>query len=70
MGFKDLSSKNPQPHVDTPAQAEARSQAAADLKAKADAKTAKAATQREQEKSQPGAAKQGTAKETKGGPTK
>lgn len=46
MSFKDLSNKKASPHVDTPAQAEARTQAAADLKAKADAKAAKAAAKR------------------------
>lgn len=46
MGFKDLSSKST-PHQDTPAQAEARAAAAADVKTKSDAKAAKNATQRE-----------------------
>ncbi len=41
MSFKDLG-KN-KPHVDTPAQAEARAAALAHLKEKADAKAAKAA---------------------------
>jgi hypothetical protein len=53
MGFKDLSNKNATPHVDTPKQAEARSQAVADLKAKADAKAAKAAQPQEAGKSAP-----------------
>jgi hypothetical protein len=47
MGFKDLGNKNVTPHVDTPAQKEARAQAAADVKAKSDAKAARNATQRE-----------------------
>ena len=47
MSFRDLSKKNPEPHVDTPAQAEARAQAVADVKAKADAKAARAAARRE-----------------------
>jgi hypothetical protein len=47
MGFKDLGDKGAAPHVDTPAQAEARAQAVADVKAKSDAKAAKNATQRE-----------------------
>jgi hypothetical protein len=55
MGFKDLSNKSVTPHVDTPAQAEARAHAVDDLKAKADAKAAKAAAQPQ---------------ETKGGPKK
>ena len=63
MSFKDLSEANVPPRVDTTAQAEARAQAAADLKAKA----ARAAAQREG-KRQKGAAKPGhAAKETKGG---
>ena len=68
MGFKDLGDKNAAPHVDTPAQAEARAQATADLKAKADAKTAKNAAQREG-KAQHDPAKPGpAAKDAKGGP--
>jgi hypothetical protein len=47
MGFKDLGKKSAAPHVDTPAQAEARAQAVADVKAAADAKAAKAAAQRQ-----------------------
>jgi hypothetical protein len=70
MSFKDLSKKSITPHVDTPAQAEARVQAAADVKTKADAKAAKNATQREA-KAQQAAGKPGSAAEaTKGGPTR
>jgi hypothetical protein len=58
MGFKDLGNKNASPHVDTPAQAEARTQASADVKAKSDAKAAKAAAHPEQRQAQPGAAPQ------------
>src|SRR5512140_3466281 len=47
MSFNDLGKKDAPQHVDTPAQAEARAAAVADLKTKADAKAAKAATQRE-----------------------
>lgn len=47
MGFKDLGTKGAAPHVDTPAQAEARAAAVADLKAKTDAKAAKSAAQRD-----------------------
>jgi hypothetical protein len=47
MSFKDLGNKDAAPHVDTPAQAEARAQAVADAKAKADAKSAKNATRRD-----------------------
>ncbi len=47
MGFKDLGDKGAAPHVDTPAQAEARAQAVADVKAKSDAKAAANAKQRE-----------------------
>jgi hypothetical protein len=65
MGFKDLSSKNPKQHVDTPAQAEARAQAAADLKAKGDARAAKAAAQRDAKQPQDAP---GAGKEAKGGP--
>jgi hypothetical protein len=65
MSFNDLGKKSTEPHVDTPAQAEARAQAAVDLKAKADAKTAKNAARRE--KSQAPAA---GAKPTHGSPTK
>jgi hypothetical protein len=43
MGFADAFKKNPEKHVDTPAQAEARAAAAAELKSKADAKAAKSA---------------------------
>lgn len=43
MSFNDLGKKDAAPHVDTPVEAEARAQAAADLKAKA----ARAAAQRE-----------------------
>ncbi len=57
MGFKDLGNKSASPHVDTPAQAEARAAATADLKAKSDAKAAKNATQREA-KAKPAGAKQ------------
>jgi hypothetical protein len=67
MGFKDLGDKNAAPHVDTPAQAEARAQATADLKAKADAKAAKNAAQREGKPHQD-PAKPGPAKDAKGGP--
>jgi hypothetical protein len=56
MSFKDLGNKDAAPHVDTPAQAEARAAAVADLKAKADAKAAKNATQREAKDSDKGAA--------------
>jgi hypothetical protein len=49
MSFSDLGKKT-EPHVDSPAQAEARAAAAADVKAKADAKTARAAVQREAKK--------------------
>lgn len=49
MSFKDLGVKNAAPHVDTPAQAEARAQAVADVKAKADAKAAKSAARRQAE---------------------
>lgn len=45
MSFKDLGKKNAPPHVDSPAEAEARAAAVADVKAKADAKAAHAATQ-------------------------
>jgi hypothetical protein len=61
MSFKDLETKNAAPHVDTPAQAEARAAAAADLKTKNDAKAAKNASQREAK------AKQGAANAPKGG---
>lgn len=43
MGFSDAFKKNTEPHVDTPAQAKARADAVADVKAKADAKIARAA---------------------------
>jgi len=43
MGFADAFKKNPEKHVDTPAQAEARAAAAAELKSKAEAKAARAA---------------------------
>jgi hypothetical protein len=43
MGFADAFKKNPEKHVDTPAQAEARAAAAAELKSKADAKAARSA---------------------------
>lgn len=49
MSFSNLGKKT-EPHVDTPAQAEARAQAMEDVKAKATAKSAKAATQREGKK--------------------
>jgi hypothetical protein len=67
MSFKDLSSKNVAPHVDTPAQAEARAQAVADQKTRVDAKAAKAAARRaaKHDPAKPGPA----ATETKGGPT-
>ncbi len=68
MSFKELSKKSVSPHVDTPAQAEARAQAAADVKTKADAKAAKNATQREAKAQQAGT-KPGAANATKGGPT-
>lgn len=67
MSFKDLSSKNVAPHVDTPAQAEARAQAAADLKTRVDAKAARAAARRaakHHDPAKPGPAAPGT----KGGP--
>lgn len=54
MSFSDLGKKT-EPHVDTPAQAEARAQAMEDVKAKADAKSARAATQREGKKAADGA---------------
>lgn len=47
MSFNDLGKKDSEPHVDTPAEAEARAQATVDLKAKADAKTAKNTAKRE-----------------------
>jgi hypothetical protein len=69
MSFKDLGKKDAAPHVDTPAQAEARAQAAADVKTKADARAARAAAhrqgKRQQDVAKPGAA----AKEKKDGPT-
>jgi hypothetical protein len=43
MSFADAFKKNPEKHVDTPAQAEARAAAAAELKSKAEAKAARAA---------------------------
>ncbi len=46
MSFSDTFKKNPEKHVDTPAQAEARTAAAADVKSKTDAKTARDATLR------------------------
>jgi hypothetical protein len=49
MSFKDLGEKDAAPHVDTPAQAEARAKAVADVKAKADAKAAKSAAKRQAE---------------------
>lgn len=61
MSFKDLGNKAAAPHVDTPVQAGARTQAAADLKAKTDAKAARSAAKREGERQD--------AKEKKGGPT-
>lgn len=42
MSFADTFKKKVEPHVDTPAQAEARAKAAADVQAKADAKAARA----------------------------
>lgn len=69
MSFKDLEKKNAAPHVDTPAQAEARAAAAADLKTKTDAKAARNAAQREA-KSKAVSAKPGAAaSEPKGPPT-
>jgi len=69
MSFSDLSKKKVEPHVDTPAQAEARAQAAAHVKSKVDAKAARAAAQREGKKAQQGAAKPGDAATVaKGGP--
>lgn len=68
MGFKDLDKKNAAPHVDTPAQAEARAAAAADLKTKTDAKAAKNAAQREA-RSKPEGAKSGAAAD-EAGPTR
>jgi hypothetical protein len=63
MSFKDLEAKSASPHVDTPAQAEARAQALADVKAKADAKAVKAAAKREgkpkQDPAKPGPAAKG-----------
>jgi len=47
MSFNDLGNKDAPPHVDTPAEAEARAQAANDRKAKADAEAARAAAKRE-----------------------
>jgi len=64
MSFKDLANRTNAPHVDTPAQAEARAAATADLKAKADAKAAKNATQREAKPKED--AGKPAAKETKG----
>ena len=43
MSFSDAFKKNAEKHVDTPAQAEARAAAVAEVKSKADAKAAKAA---------------------------
>jgi hypothetical protein len=65
MSFNDLGNKAIEPHVDTPAQAEARAQAAVDLKAKADAKTAKNAARRDKSK-----APEAGAKPAQGSPTK
>lgn len=53
MSFNDLGNKNAPPHVDTPAEAEARAQAATDRKAKADARAAHAATKRAGEDKKP-----------------
>lgn len=69
MSFKDLGDKDAAPHVDTPAQAEARAQAAADVKTRADAKAARAATNREGKRQQDAAKPGAAAKERKGGPT-
>jgi len=46
MSFNDLGNKNAPPHVDTPAEAEARAQAANDRKAKVDAQAARLAAKR------------------------
>jgi hypothetical protein len=46
MSVTDTAANKVEPHVDTPAQAEARASALAKHRAKADAKTAKAAAQR------------------------
>lgn len=51
MSFNDLGKKGAAPHVDTPAEAEARAQAVADVKAKADAKAAKSAAKRQEKAS-------------------
>lgn len=63
MSFKDLGNRNAAPHVDTPAQAEARAQAVADVKAKADAKAARTVAQREgkrkRDEAKPGDAQKG-----------
>lgn len=42
MSFADAFRKNPPPHVDTPAQAEARAKAVSEIQAKADARAARA----------------------------
>lgn len=67
MSFKDLGNKSAAPHVDTPAQKEARAQAAADVKAKADAKAARAASQRAEGERQQDTTKPGTAAKPKDG---
>ncbi|MFL5260863.1 MAG: hypothetical protein ACJ79R_13485 [Anaeromyxobacteraceae bacterium] len=46
MGFADAFKKSTGPHVDSPAQAKARAEAAEEVKSKADAKVAKAAEKR------------------------
>jgi hypothetical protein len=46
MSFADTFKKTVAPHVDTPAQAEARANAVAKIQSDADAKTARAAAQR------------------------
>ncbi|BDG05632.1 hypothetical protein [Anaeromyxobacter oryzae] len=69
MSFKDLEKKNAAPHVDTPAQAEARAAAAADLKAKTDAKAARNAAQRDAKSKHEPAKAGAAAHEPKGAPT-